>query len=104
MSGVLDEVREERARQHAKWGLQTHRDGTGGASEQLAAAVAKAVCDAALRAKDCTWALILNEEVREAFAETDAAKLRAELIQVAAVAVQWVEAIDRRQTKGDGNE
>ena len=45
----------------------------------------------------CTWLHILREEVFEAFAEDDPAKLRAELIQVAAVAVQWVEAIDRAE-------
>jgi len=33
-----------------------------------------------------------------AIAERDPAKLRAELIQVAAVAVQWIQAIDRRMT------
>jgi hypothetical protein len=44
----------------------------------------------------CTWRDILLEEVAEAFAEDDPGRLRAELIQVAAVATQWVEAIDRR--------
>ncbi|TIH26025.1 NUDIX hydrolase, partial [Subtercola vilae] len=42
------------------------------------------------------WQDILLEEVFEAFAESDTSKLRTELIQVAAVAQQWVEAIDRR--------
>jgi hypothetical protein len=36
--------------------------------------------------------------VAEALAEDDPTLLRAELIQVAAVAVAWVEAIDRRTT------
>ena len=36
------------------------------------------------------------EEVAEAFAEADVRRLRAELVQCAAVAVKWVEAIDRR--------
>jgi hypothetical protein len=40
--------------------------------------------------------LILREEVYEAFAEEDPAALRTELIQVAAVAATWVDAIDRR--------
>jgi len=43
-----------------------------------------------------SWADILLEEVFEALAEDDPAALRVELIQVAAVAVQWVEAIDRK--------
>ena len=45
---------------------------------------------------DVTWVLIAVEEVCEAFAETDPAKLRTELIQAAAVLTAWVEAIDRR--------
>jgi hypothetical protein len=44
---------------------------------------------------EVTWLDILLEEVAEAFAESDLVKLRTELIQVAAVAVRWVEAIDR---------
>ena len=44
-----------------------------------------------------TWADILREEYFEALAETDPARLRVELIQVAAVAVAWVEAIDRAE-------
>lgn len=42
------------------------------------------------------WLHILREEVAEAFAETDPVALRGELVQVAAVAVAWAEAIDRR--------
>lgn len=42
------------------------------------------------------WRHILDEEVAEALAETDPERLRAELVQVAAVAVQWIEALDRR--------
>ena len=42
------------------------------------------------------WDGILLEEVYEAFAEEDPIKLRSELVQVAAVAVQWIAAIDRR--------
>lgn len=42
------------------------------------------------------WRTILAEEVYEAFAETDPARLRHELVQVAAVAAAWVEDIDSR--------
>lgn len=42
----------------------------------------------------CTWWLILREEVFEAAAEDDPAKLRAELVQVAAVALKMIDAID----------
>lgn len=43
-----------------------------------------------------TWADVLNEEVAEALAATEIEHLREELIQVAAVAVRWVEDIDRQ--------
>ena len=46
-------------------------------------------------------ALALIEEVAEAVASTDVVVLREKLINVAAVAVAWVEAIDRR-SKGPG--
>ncbi len=45
---------------------------------------------------DVNWKTILLEEVAEAFAENDPATLRRELVQVAAVAAAWIEAIDRR--------
>lgn len=47
-----------------------------------------------------TWWHILREEVLEAAAESDPEALRAELIQVAAVAMKWAEAIDRRARRG----
>jgi hypothetical protein len=43
-----------------------------------------------------TWKHILREEFLEAMAEEDPEQLREELVQVAAVAVAWIEAIDRR--------
>ncbi len=99
---VLAEVLAERERQHAKWGEQNLPDGThSGPWGQHMRDYARRDCEVAAKLGKCTWALILNEEVKEAFAETDKARLRAELLQVAAVAVQWVEAIDRR-TKGGG--
>ena len=46
-----------------------------------------------------SWEQILTEEWAEALAESDPDALRSELIQVAAVAVKWVEAIDRRSSQ-----
>jgi hypothetical protein len=42
-----------------------------------------------------TWWHVLREEVCEAFAEADPERLRDELIQVAAMAIRWVEDLDR---------
>lgn len=90
------EVLGERERQDARWGEQNHPDGTGDLVEVADAVFTRQLCDDAFRDGEGTWLHILAEEVAEAFAESDPAKLRVELIQVAAVAVAWVEAIDRR--------
>ena len=70
---VLEEVMEERNRQDELWGEQNHDDGI--------------------------WLAILVEEVGEVANDINerSKKLREELIQVAAVAVSWVESIDRRE-------
>ncbi len=112
---VLDEVAAEQARQNAKWGEQNHPDldphdmdrivrneyaFRAERWKQINARRAEEGCEVAYRApaEACTaWDGVLLEEVYEALAESDPAKLRAELVQVAAVAVTWVEAIDRRE-------
>lgn len=96
---VLEEVRCERRTQDVKWGEQNHPDGTGGEWEVLKANMARDACNQAARLGELTYRHILREEVYEAFAESDPAKLRTELVQVAAVAVAWIEAIDRRGTQ-----
>ena len=48
---------------------------------------------------ELTYGAVLLEEVCEAYAEDDPAKVRAELIQVAAVAVAMVEKIDREASR-----
>lgn len=102
---VLAEVQAERERQDAKWGEQNHRDGTGPRTAAIvgmlchadqAAHYARLACQAAAEEGETTWRLVLAEEVLEALAESDPARLRAELVQVAAVAVAWAAAIDRR--------
>lgn len=106
LRSVIVEVMHERCRQHEKWGQQNHCDGTGSISNAIDwqthhapsvfAEICKEKCREAAAAGEVTYAHILLEEVAEAFAESDAKRLRAELLQVAATAVQWVEAIDRR--------
>ena len=102
VAGVLAEIAAERARQDAKWGQQNHPDGTGTDPEGDAEIVgwAKEACQDAAARGTCTYRLILDEEVQEAFAESDPRKLRAELVQVAAVAAAWVEKIDRDLAQG----
>lgn len=95
-TAALAEVAAERCRQDKKWGEQNHPDGTGGRVGEALAHYLRAFCDQEHGAGFGTWASILAEEVGEAFAEDDAVALRGELVQVAAVAVNWIGAIDRR--------
>lgn len=97
-SSVLTEVYFEREAQDAKWGEQNHPDGTSN-ELQCNADYARDLCDFAASRGTVTWQHILGEEFAEALAEEDPEKLRAELVQVAAVAVAWIEAIDRRGAK-----
>ena len=94
-AGVIQEIHLERHLQDQKWGEQNHPDGTDKTFKDIADE-ARVVADMSAKQNRLTWFKILNEEVMEAFAEEDPKKLRAELIQVAAVAVAWIEAIDRR--------
>ncbi len=100
-SGVLGEVAAERGRQDARWGEQNHVNGTGpdrplfGRRAEDVARAVKAEVDKRAREGTLSYAGVLLEEVAEAFAEADPARLRAELIQVAAVAVAFAEKIDR---------
>lgn len=110
-SAVLCEVAAERERQHLKFGQQDHPDGTGcyavaeggdirhdrslGAVRRDRAEEAKRACDAAAQEDRLTYRHILEEEWHEARAEDDRGRLRAELVQVAAVAVAWIEKLDR---------
>lgn len=101
LQDVLAEIAEERARQDARWGEQNHPDGTGQAYElstipELTADFAKQRCDSAFEGGTGTWEHILHEEFCEAMAEDDPVRLRAELLQTAAVAVHWIEALDLR--------
>lgn len=105
---VCMEVFAERHRQDQKWGEQNHPDGTRGDARLLRAStlptygilayLSKNLVDASAKDGTTTYAEILLEEVFEALAEHDPHEVRKELIQVAAVAVAWVEAIDRRRT------
>jgi hypothetical protein len=94
---VLGEVAGERRRQEDRFPGQDLPDGTtGGAGHELYADVIRAGVDEAAFNGTLTWWDVLHEEWAEAGAEDAPQSLRAELIQVAAVAVRWIEAIDRR--------
>jgi len=94
---VLQNIDHERNRQDEKWGPQRNKpDGT---SPDYADRrdFYRQRCDDRAAAGEGSWLDILLEEVYEAAAETDRAALRKELVQVAAVAVVWIEDLDSRR-------
>lgn len=113
MARVMAEIVEERVRQEARWGQQDHPDGTGPdlRFDELPLDGVIAECSslnagpfsewARERCEDMhdngegTYEAILTEEYAEAIA-AQGAELRAELVEVAAVAAAWVEKIDRQ--------
>jgi hypothetical protein len=95
---VLAEVEAERTRQDAKWGQQDHAwVGAGMRYEAPSSEVARARCEYRFALRTGTYADILLEEVYEAIDALDDHEARKELVQVAAVAVAAIQAIDRRQ-------
>ena len=94
---VLGEVHAERVKQDERFGEQNHPLGTGGEWFKAKATYARADAEYAESLGSLTWRHVLREEFYEMLAEADPAKVRAEALQVAAVAVAVVECIDRAQ-------
>ena len=102
---VVDEVVMERRRQDAKWGPQQDNPWNAGYAKPFEYLIRGTAWDSVEeikrmvddQAKQGTLGMceILLEEVCEAFDEHDLARVREELVQVAAVAVKAVESIDR---------
>lgn len=96
---IVSEIAEEMKRQVSLWGIQEHPNGTGlEVEKEFLTGVRELVKDAEKDGK-ISWYLVLLEEFAEAAAEEDQWKLRKELIQVAAVAATWVQAIDRDEER-----
>ena len=93
---IYEEIWLERRRQDTKWGEQDHENGTGKKFERTRD-WARDRCNSLFTAGTGTWFDILLEEVYEAAAEEDSKQLKEELYQVAAVAVAWIESIERKQ-------
>ena len=96
MTHIFDQIAAERKRQDEKWGEQNHTmlgDFFDAEAILEKCKLYKAVNDSG---EDPCWFPILLEEVYEAFAETDPVRQREEMVQVAAVAVQIIEALDRQ--------
>lgn len=111
LAGVFAEIASERKRQDAKWGVQNHpsvdavlEGRVGGCSpdrmcehyEIPSEARAKFMCQNAALHGECTFTHIAVEELSEAVSAENDIDRRVELVQLAAVIVQWIQAIDRR--------
>lgn len=96
-ASIFSEITAERQRQDAKWGEQNHpmREEDDDAFLKSVAYSCRQICDYKSVLQSVTWLDILREEFYEAFAESDPARQREELVQVAAVAVEIIECIDR---------
>ena len=92
---IITDIRAERDRQDARWGKQMHPNGTSIKFKPLADA-ARNACQKADANGQVTWMHIFREEAWEAMSETDRDKLRAELVQVGAVVVNWIETLDEQ--------
>lgn len=97
---VLLDVDVELQRQDTLWGDQSHLpNGTSVEQFQALADIARKNADSHHNQGTLTFADILFEEFYEAMAEVDEERLETELVQVAAVACQWVKAIRTRRTR-----
>ncbi|MFD0687443.1 nucleoside triphosphate pyrophosphohydrolase [Actinomadura fibrosa] len=96
LARVLSDVADEREAQDRMWGVQEFPDGSGPEFTPRAED-AKRECGEAAADGRLTWRHILAEEFFEALAESDPARLRNELVQTAAVAVKWIQSLDRRR-------
>lgn len=122
IKSVLAQIHGERVRQDAKWGEQNHPDLKPGllaeAREDYDGSVdldvvcdyyglpfpeeAKARTDGDAHMGAGSWVAIAVEELVEAVeaaANGDEDALRTEVVQLAAVCVSWVQAIDRRRAR-----
>lgn len=92
---VLTEVAAERAAQDEIWGVRDLPDGTGEEWRHRAEEARREREEAAAEGGP-SWRHVLLETVFEALTERDPQRLRAALVRVAAVAVQWAQAVERR--------
>jgi len=95
---IFHEIDAERKRQDVQWGVQAHPMVPADAPVlffKKAAEYARNNCDKRATLGTASWYDILREEFYEAFAEDFPVRQREELVQVAAVALEIIESIDR---------
>lgn len=101
-------IHREQERQVAKWGEQNHPSFTSVDDRERRIEIAelvKASVDSSAAVGSLAWEQILTEELVEAQAEIeDPTALKTELIQVAAVALSWIESVERKEREEDGSQ
>jgi hypothetical protein len=95
MNSIFDDIAAERERQDKTWGQQNLPVTYQRYSDDLVERF-KSDCDQAFKDGALTWDHIMSEKLVEALAETDPAKRRVELVQLAAVVVACIESEDRK--------
>lgn len=96
---VLEErVQQERRYGHVndklEWGTGPHTQWLRPYTDEPASAIERLLREEYMAQPGLpTWAFLVREEIAEAFLEADPARLEAELVQVAALCVSWVERI-----------
>ena len=95
---IIAEIKQERLNQDAKFPGQQWPLGGGGHYSDICTE-ARRSCERHAKYGNLTWLDIISEEVFEAFAEVDVARAREEYIQVAALALAIIEAIDEGKTR-----
>jgi hypothetical protein len=98
LQGVLSEIAVRRARQRTAAGGDEHRlpDGTGQYPETIDAEAAEMVRDTASEGGYLDWLHIVRAAAARAYAEARPAELRADLVDLAAYATGWIQALDHR--------
>lgn len=98
LQGVLSEIAVRRARQRTAAGGDEHRlpDGTGQFPETIDAEAAEMVRDTASEGGYLDWLHIVRAAAARAYAEAHPARLRADLVDLAAYATGWIQALDHR--------
>lgn len=94
------DVTGERDSQDAKHGRSSWPNGTGHKNYRMMANGYQIATRAAISRGLLSWKDLLLEEVYEALSEKTDEALRAELVQVAALVVAWIEDIDSRSSDG----
>lgn len=114
MLRVLGDIAMERHRQIKRYGLNRENpDGTGPRTAWLLPLAPESAAEIQKVFRQdyedweeeggngpVTWVHLIREEIAEAFQETDPDRLRAELIQVAALCVSWIQNLDHREEAG----